>query len=262
MEGYEGGGCYADEFFRVEERREEGFVSYTAADLGGRGWGRDRIGFSGLADTAFADEIEPILASISDSLLRQWLRYTDDGLPDLQISAKRRLNCERRRASYLSPGFDKNLLVFMSPHWPIGLRFGHIPDEGLAGNRAKQRGLEDAIVKFPELIETGLRFLERQLIGRRTVLRFRDESAGELIVEPKWGPPSKTEILNLAQYKVTISRNRFVPVRAVLFGTYLPVEHWVTLAQSEIEWRETTREQLIQFLRQKPDKTLASLFAK
>jgi hypothetical protein len=159
MIGYSGGGCYDGQCFHVGERSEEGLVSYTPA-ISDRRWGVDRIGVSGLAETDFADGVEQLLRSVQDfdfRHFRRWLRWTDDGLPDLQNSAKRRLNCERRRPLCFSRGFDENLLGFMSPRWPVALTFGEDSEEFgrhhnevLAKRRAKQRGLEIAIAKYPE----------------------------------------------------------------------------------------------------------------
>jgi hypothetical protein len=266
LAGYVGGGCFGFEDFHVEKRREEGFVSYTPA-ASCTGWDFDRIGSSGLADSDFAGGIERLLNSIHDYVFRRWLTWTDDGPPDLQNSVKRRLSCERRRVFYLSPGFDYDLLTFMSPRWPISLMFGPETEllyshhqEVLDSNRACQRGVELAVTKYPELVGGGLRFLERQLVGRRAVLLFRDESAGTFIVEPKWGPPTETEIRNLAHYKATNSCPRHAPIRAVLFGTEIPPERRDSLSECGIEWREIRCEDLVQFLREKRDETLAGLF--
>jgi hypothetical protein len=50
-------------------------------------------------------------------------------VPDLTPEAKRRLNCERRRALYRSPGFKEELLAFLSPVWGISLTFGEEAEE-------------------------------------------------------------------------------------------------------------------------------------
>ena len=135
---YVGGGCFGFEDFHVEQRREEGFISYTPA-ASGTGWAFDRIGSSGLADTGFADGIDRLLDSIHDYVFRRWLTWTDEGIPDLQNSVKRRLNCERRRVIHLSAGFDYDLLTFMSPRWPISLTFG--PEAELPLQRDRREGV-------------------------------------------------------------------------------------------------------------------------
>jgi hypothetical protein len=124
MVGYSGGGTYEDDYFHVGVRLGE-YVSFTSG-WPTEGWRRDRIGFSGLADTGFADGIERMLESVSAYLFRRWIKYTegDYRVPDLRNGAKRRLNCERRQAFYLSPGFDEDLLVFMSPHWAVTWHYG------------------------------------------------------------------------------------------------------------------------------------------
>lgn len=120
--GYGGGGCYEELYFHVGERREEGFASFTTG-WPREGWHEDRIGFSGLANTGIADGVERMLESIHAYLFRRWLKWTgrDKWLPDLRKGAKRRLNCEQRRTFYLSPGFDEDLLAFISPQWGISL---------------------------------------------------------------------------------------------------------------------------------------------
>lgn len=119
--GYGGGGSYEELYFRVEERRKEGFVSFTDG-WPGEGWHEDRIGSSGLTNTEIPDGIERMLESASDYLFRRWLKWTGE-FPDLRKGAKRRLNCERRPGLYFSPGFDESLLAFMSPKLGIMTTF-------------------------------------------------------------------------------------------------------------------------------------------
>jgi len=152
--GYGGGGCDEELYFHVEERREEGFVSLTQG-YRDEGWVKDLIGSSGLAPkplpeqvtrvTPFSHGINDIFDSVHDYLYRRRLTWGEDDWPDLRRSAKSRLNCERRRAFYLSPGFDENLLAFISPKWAISLSFGPEAEaferhhqEFLARIRAKQ----------------------------------------------------------------------------------------------------------------------------
>jgi len=126
LAGYSGGGCYEDEFFHVEERCGI-FTTYSSSY--GFLWAVDRIGVSGLDGKRLKKPVESILESVREFMFRRWLRWTDDGLPDLQNAAKRRLNCWRRRAFWLSPGFDYELLEFMSQHWPVSLTFGESAEE-------------------------------------------------------------------------------------------------------------------------------------
>jgi hypothetical protein len=112
----------------VKERVGYGFVSYTTS-YGCGIWAMDCIGGSGLEGTDVGDETEKILESVQDFMFRRWLKWTDDGLPDLQDSAKRRLDCERQKVFWLSPGFDYNLLRFLSSRWPISVKFGEIAED-------------------------------------------------------------------------------------------------------------------------------------
>ncbi len=125
MVGYSGGGSYEEDYFHVGLRQGEGYVSFTSG-WPGQGWREDRIGFSDLANTDFADGVERILESVSAYLFRRWIKNTegDFRVPDLRNGAKRRLNSKGRRGFYLSPGFDEELLVFMSPQWVVTWHYG------------------------------------------------------------------------------------------------------------------------------------------
>jgi hypothetical protein len=115
MVGYCGGWAWGDEYFHVGEKIGAGLVSYTPAAYG-TGWADDRVGIiSGLADTDFAPGVEHLLESIRDYMSRRWICWTDDGQPDLAPSARRRLNCARRRVSYATPGINWKLLEFLHP---------------------------------------------------------------------------------------------------------------------------------------------------
>jgi hypothetical protein len=130
--------CYVDEFFHLGERQGDGFVSYTPAAYG-CGWADDLVGVSGRADTDFADWAEEVLDSIRAYLFQRWVRWTDENVPDLRVSAKRRLNCERRRAFYVSSRFNEELLVFMSSTWPLSLRLVRRPEPSAAKVRINRQ---------------------------------------------------------------------------------------------------------------------------
>jgi len=137
--GYSGGGCYEDEFFHVEQRHGV-FTTYTSSY--GTYWDIERIGDHGLVGTPLKREVESILDSVQTYLFRRWLKWTEEGLPELQDSAKRRLNCTRRRVFWMSSGFNYGLLEFMSSGSPISVCFGQRADEfrlSMRRRRAERR---------------------------------------------------------------------------------------------------------------------------
>lgn len=120
--GYCGGGAYGGCSFHVGEQAGVGFTSFTPTS-GGRGWADDRIGVSGLGGQHFTDDAETLLECVEERLWKRWCCWIEGGNPDLRPAAKRRLNCERRQALYVSPGFKWELLEFLSPVWGISLTF-------------------------------------------------------------------------------------------------------------------------------------------
>jgi hypothetical protein len=196
--GYEGGGVYEDWPFHVGEQIGVGFINYTPANEG-CGWADDCIGVSGLAGQEFAAGVESLLNFVQDRLMTRWCCYTDEGEgdPDLTPAAKRRLNCERRKVFYTSPDFNEELLAFLSPEWGISVTFGEAADEWDRAfsevrkrKRAKRNGFIAALVKYPQLIENGLRLLSNEAIGRcgRNKLVFAADQGGELVVACQWEP--------------------------------------------------------------------------
>ncbi len=268
--GYEGGGVYDNWSFHVGEHVDVGFISYTpAAWGGGGGWADDGIGVSGLARQEFADGVEPLLDLVQDRLMTRWCCWDDEGDPDLRPAAKRRLNCERRRGLYRSPGFDEDLLAFLSPVWPISLTFGAEAEErarwvqkSLARRRARRRGFVAALVKYPQLIETGLRLLNREALGRcgRTKLVFASDQGGELVVACQWEQVTERDGERITTLKRDLLSSENGKTRLMVVSTSIDSAVRQLLDQEAISWREIPRKEFRHFLSEEGDLNLSELF--
>jgi len=271
MEGYSGGGCYEDRFFHVEERCKEGYISYTPAYYQEGPWQEAEIGASDFANTDVSPEIQKIFESLSTYLYERWITSVDDENVwlDLTPGAKRRLKCARRNVFYKTSRFNKDLLEFLSPVWPISLSFSKeneaFEQKLKARSRMHQQGLEEMLATYPEFAGSGLRFVGRQRVGRRSLLLFEAEAEAEpegvVIVDAKWGNATATEIRNLAQFKSSASRDGAARVRAMLFRTRASDEQLTLLTQQQIEWRGLDMRDVRNFVLRQQDETLAEMFA-
>ena len=270
-DGYSGGGCYEHFFFHVGEEVGEGFISYTPAS-GEDSWRDDRIGVSGLAGQDLADDARALCYHACDILFPRWCCWNDNGDqgPDLTPAAKRRLNCEKREVFYTSPGFDQNLLAFISPEWSLSVHFGAVANElerqyedVLKYGRARRRAFITAIVKYPQLIEGNLRLLSNQAFGRcgRTKLVFADNQGGELVVACQWDKVTGNDVERIATLKPeTLSSEHETHRLMVVAETIDPaVRH--LLDRDGISWRELPRDELCHFLDEEGDVKLSEFIS-
>src|SRR5271157_761753 len=267
--GYEGGGAYEDYFFHVGEQVGVGFISFTPS-FDGSCWHDDRIGVSGLAGRKFAEGIEPLRDLVHDRLWTDWCCWPDDGdVPDLTPEAKRRLNCERRRAAYRSPGFNEELLAFLSPEWGISVTFGEAAEdwdrffaEIRKRKRAKRNGFIAALVKYPQLIENGLRLLSNEVVGRcgRNKLVFAADQGGELVAACQWEPVTERDAERITTLKRDLLLSEHGRTRLIVVTTGIDPAVVQILDREGILCRGIGWGELCRFLDGQGDRNLSELF--
>jgi hypothetical protein len=127
---------------------------------------------------------------------------------------------------------------------------------------ATEKDFEDAIAKYPELIEEGLQLQGRQVIayGRRMDLVFSDSRNGTLILELKWGPIKDQNIGQIMSYEGMIVSHDNPAVRVMLVGTRVPPNIQRSLDFHGIAWKEIPSSQLRSFLQDRGDTALAGQF--
>lgn len=125
---------------------------------------------------------------------------------------------------------------------------------------SKEKEFESAIVKYPELIEEGLRLIGRQQFveGRKFDLLFEDRRNNKVVAELKWGPIKDQHIGQIMFYAGCLISGR--PVRQVLVGTRVPPNIRAILDFHGIGWKQITPIELREFLRAKGDEELAMKF--
>jgi len=129
---------------------------------------------------------------------------------------------------------------------------------------ANEKDFETAIAKYPELIEEGLRLVQRQSILKlpgqrhRMDLYFQDRLDNPLVVELKWGAIKFEDIGQIMSYAGYLVSGK--PVREMLVGNRVPPNLQAILDHHGVEWKEITASQLCVFLRAKGDEQLAKAF--
>jgi hypothetical protein len=266
--GYCGGGAYGDFYFHVGEPVGVGFVSFTPS-FDGRTWHEDRIGVSGLAGQDIADDICELLEYVQGRLWTRWCCSTEEGNPDLRAAAKRRLDCEKQPVFYISPSFNEDLLAFLSPEWGISVDFGEVEGgwerqrrQRLARKRASRRGFVAVLVKYPHLIETGLRLVSNRAVAPcgRSILIFADSRGGELAVACQWEPVTERDVERIKGLELELPAQENGRDRVVVVATSIDPAVQQLLEREGVSWREITSERLREFLSEERDLDLCGVF--
>ncbi len=126
-----------------------------------------------------------------------------------------------------------------------------------------ERDLENALAKYPELIEDGMSFLGRQVHvdGKFVDLLFKDKHGVLVIVEVKRGIIKREHIAQLLDYEGYFLRNGRSDVRVMLVGNKVPNNFQNSLDHHGIEWREIPFDDLKHFLEDKKDIELLNNFS-
>ncbi len=126
----------------------------------------------------------------------------------------------------------------------------------------KEIDMEDIIVKYPELIEEGLKLIGRQVtvFGRRMDLYFSDSNNRKLIVELKAVPILDKHIGQIMSYEGSTLSEKEPDIRVMLVGTRVPPNLQKALDHHGIAWREIKFSDIRQFLESKKDNSFNYLF--
>jgi Endonuclease NucS len=125
-----------------------------------------------------------------------------------------------------------------------------------------ERNFEDVLVKYPELIEVGLRLIDRQsFIGKRRFdLLFKDHLGRRLLIELKWGPIIDKHIGQIMSYEGLLHSNDHPDLRVMLIGTRVPPNLQRALDHHGIAWKEITRPTILALIQEKQDIEFIDLF--
>ncbi len=125
-----------------------------------------------------------------------------------------------------------------------------------------EKDFEDALAKYPELIEEGLRLIGRQkvLYGRRIDLLFEDKLQRQLLVELKSGPIRDEHIGQLMHYEGALLSGDNPDLRIMLIGTRVPPNIRRSLDHHGIAWKEIRAAEVLAHVRDKQDPDLAAKF--
>lgn len=122
-----------------------------------------------------------------------------------------------------------------------------------------EKDFEDIICKYPDLIEDGLTFKERQLTiyGRRMDVLFEDKFKRKLIIELKIGPIKDEHIGQILSYEGMLLSADDPTIRVMLVGNRVPPNIRKSLDHHGIAWKEIALTQLQKYLSDKNDNELA-----
>ncbi|MGA3213515.1 MAG: endonuclease NucS domain-containing protein [Terriglobales bacterium] len=126
---------------------------------------------------------------------------------------------------------------------------------------ANERDFEDVLVRYPELIEEGLRLIGRQVVvcGRRIDLLFEDKLRQTLVVELKWGPIKDEHVGQIMYYQGALLSGR-EPVRTMLVGTRVPAAIQRSLDFNGLASKEIRLSTLVDFLKSKGETDVVRTF--
>jgi hypothetical protein len=126
----------------------------------------------------------------------------------------------------------------------------------------RENDFEKIIVKYPELIETELKLLDRQIAiyNRRIDLLFQDKFNRKLLIELKIGPIKDEHIGQILSYEGLILSHDDPTIRVMLIGNRVPPNIQRSLDHHGIAWKEISFSYLREFIKQKDDKDFLPLF--
>jgi hypothetical protein len=125
-----------------------------------------------------------------------------------------------------------------------------------------EKHFEDVLSRYPDLIESGLKFIDRQINvgGKFADLLFEDRFGQKLIIELKKGVIKREHMAQLLDYEGHFLSPENPNVRVMLIGNRVPPNISKSLDHHGFEWKEITEETLKQHLQKVNDSELLSFF--
>lgn len=116
---------------------------------------------------------------------------------------------------------------------------------------------EDALVKYPELIEKNLKLIGRQVthFGKRIDILFEDRFKEKLIVEIKIDNLQRNALSQVMEYEGYILSEKDPSARVMIVANRIPLNLKKAMDHHGIEYKEITHKHLLEFL-EKRDKQL------
>lgn len=125
-----------------------------------------------------------------------------------------------------------------------------------------EKHFEDVLSRYPDLIEFGLKLVDRQINvgGKFADLLFEDRFGQKLIIELKKGVIKREHMAQLLEYEGHFLSPENPNVRVMLIGNRVPPNISKSLDHHGFEWKEITEEALKQHLQKVNDSELLSVF--
>ena len=113
-----------------------------------------------------------------------------------------------------------------------------------------ERLFEDILVKYPELIESNLKFIGRQVkhFGKRIDILFEDKFKEKLIIELKKDNLDRNALSQVLEYEGYILSEKDPSARVMLIANRIPLNLKKAMEHHGIEYKEVTIKQLLDFL--------------
>ncbi len=113
-----------------------------------------------------------------------------------------------------------------------------------------ERIFEDILVKYPELIESNLKFIGRQVnhFGKRIDILFEDRFNEKLIIELKKDNLDRNALSQVMEYEGYILSEKDPSARVKLIANRIPLNLKKAMEHHGIEYKEITQKQLLEFL--------------
>lgn len=127
-----------------------------------------------------------------------------------------------------------------------------------------ERLFEDILVKYPELIESKLNFLGRQVnyFGKRIDILFEDRFKEKLIVELKKDNLDRNALSQVMEYEGYILSEKDPSARVMLIANRIPLNLKKAMDHHGIEYKEITNRQLMEFLEKRDQQLLNIIMSK
>jgi len=113
-----------------------------------------------------------------------------------------------------------------------------------------ERLFEDILVKYPDLIESNLKLIGRQVnhFGKRIDILFEDRFNEKLIIELKKDNLDRNALSQVLEYEGYILSEKDPSARVMLIANRIPLNLKKAMDHHGIEYKEITIKQLLMFL--------------